>query len=368
MIGITTFHNNYNFGAALQCASLNEVIRSRGHSVETIDYSPYNVQRSMLRGWGLRKYGASKALKKRWVDLKSGAQTERNFSRFRDRYYSFSSHCESSEDVSRIAPNYSHIITGSDQVWRFDRPSPYFLHFGKDYHGFKASYAPCCTSREQPDFQISQVRQWINELDLVSVRNQFSYDLVSDLCGREAEIVADPTLLIDLESDESEIDRLNLPENYLLTYVLGDEPQGGMHRIIQRAQAVHGSLPVVAIRLTLDGYHELGWADRILDGMGPFEWVELIKRSSFFITDSFHGVIFAMKHRRPFFGYYSQEWRSPRMVDLRERYQLGQRLTHCPDDFDDDFFQSGISHETTEALRKHQQLSLAYLDRILSLK
>jgi len=363
-VGIITFHDNYNFGAALQCASLNEVLRREGRKVEVIDYSVFNTQRSLLKGWGFRRYGPIRALKKRVSDLRFGQSTVQNFLRFRDRYWSLSPRCQTAEEVAELSERYTHVIAGSDQIWRFDRPGPYFLELGEGFEGVKATYAPCCTSSDQPSFQTAMVKEWLGEIDRLSVRNQFSYDLILELTGKKAAIVADPTLLIDLNDDNADLEKVDLPPEYILTYVIGSQPKGGMARVIRRAREVHGSVPVVAVRVTLDGFADAEWADLVLDGMGPFEWTQLIMRAKFFITDSFHGVIFAVKKGTPFLAYFAEEWRSPRLTDLRDRYLLGNRITNDLDQFPEEGYFEGRTPETVNAIAEHRESSMNYLTSI----
>jgi hypothetical protein len=47
--------------------------------------------------------------------------------------------------------------------------------------------------------------------------------------------------------------------------------------------------------------------------------MHLIKNAAYFYTDSFHGVIFAMKYKTPFFGFYAQANRSHRLIDTAQR-------------------------------------------------
>lgn len=39
-IGILTFHWSDNYGAVLQCYALQEYLKSQGHEVEIINYTP----------------------------------------------------------------------------------------------------------------------------------------------------------------------------------------------------------------------------------------------------------------------------------------------------------------------------------------
>ena len=44
-IGILTFHNAYNYGAVLQTYATQELIKSRGHEVEVINYHNASIDR-----------------------------------------------------------------------------------------------------------------------------------------------------------------------------------------------------------------------------------------------------------------------------------------------------------------------------------
>lgn len=363
MLGIITFHDNHNFGAALQCASLVSVIRGLGHEVKVVDYSYFTQKRSLLKYWGIRNYGIANALKKKVNDWTFGSATISNFRNFRTKFWEQSMPCKSPEDVNLLVQGFSHVIVGSDQVWRFDRPGPYFLNFGLGYTGIKVSYAACCTSRDQPQYQLDAIRDWINDIDHVSVRNSFSQEVVEEVTGRKAVEVCDPTLLVDLDIAGTPSERL--PQKYILAYVLGLSSSKEIPEMIRRAKANFGNLPVVAIRLTIDHYQEYPWADQVIDGFGPIEWNAAIKNATFFITDSFHGILFSIKNSTPYFGFYKDKLRAPRLIDLKDRYRLGNRITNSSEKFKDEFFQAGPNDRDNLYIVRHREASLSFLEKSL---
>ena len=100
--------------------------------------------------------------------------------------------------------------------------------------------------------------------------------------------------------------------------------------------------------------------------MGPSEWVKLISNARFFITDSFHGVIFSIKYSTPFLGYYLEEIRAPRLIDLKTRYNLRERIVRNLSEFPDENFVECIREEPLELIRAHQKKSLEFLTHSLS--
>ncbi|MDE0859998.1 MAG: polysaccharide pyruvyl transferase family protein [Akkermansiaceae bacterium] len=363
-VGIVTFHANYNFGAALQCASLVVAIQNLGFTVEVINFLPKKTTNKWYRGWGFRKYGVKRALKKKLTDIRFGGKTVENFQRFQKRYFDITKPCHSLEDVSVIEDQFSYVVAGSDQVWRFDRSAAYFLSWSDSFTGTRVSYAPCCTSLEQPSFQSKNVRKWIDKVDCLSVRNDFSREAVKALTGRDAEVVADPTLLVDLEL-EGELPE-SVPSEYILLYTLGGQIAGGNKQVLEKARIHHPGIPVVAICATVEHFTEHPYADIILHGMGPSEWVKLISNARFFITDSFHGVIFSIKYSTPFLGYYLEEIRAPRLIDLKTRYNLRERIVRNLSEFPDENFVECIREEPLDLIRAHRKKSLEFLTHSLS--
>lgn len=110
------------------------------------------------------------------------------------------------------------------------------------------------------------------------------------------------------------------------------------------------------------------WADIKIWEAGPAEWLYLIANAQFVYTDSFHGAIFALKHRRPFVVYYAEEWRSPRLMDLAQRYRLGGSVANDHASLEK-CLSSGTFGDHEESFRliaQHVADSMEYLRNALS--
>ena len=138
-LGILNFqHSNHNYGAVLQAAALHEFITGKTeHQVEHVDYIPVNAQRSVFSK-------IKKTLKRLMVKL--GYKKDKIhhdyflnpyvFENFRSVWLPRTNrqYCTIG-DLEKANFPYSHIIVGSDQVWRpsytSNSAAVYFLEFAK---------------------------------------------------------------------------------------------------------------------------------------------------------------------------------------------------------------------------------------------
>ena len=153
-----------------------------------------------------------------------------------------------------------------------------------------------------------------------------SQGFVSSVIDIKPPIVADPTLLYDFNPLLQ--DRI-IPEPYILTYILGDEINGGNLVALDFIKKNCGkNIKVVAVVIPSVSLAGTIGADIIIDDCDPLKWINLIKFAEFVYTDSFHGVVFSLKYKKRFLAYYSFVKRATRLIDLNERYDIGNIVTH----------------------------------------
>lgn len=192
-------------------------------------------------------------------------------------------------DFAKVADEYDYFVTGSDQVW-----NPYFADLEKLFLKFappekRIAYAASISSPEIPQDKLEEFLDGVNGMKSISVREQAGAELIEQLTGHEAEVLADPTMLVTAEKWR-EIARkpswLKGDEQILTTYFLGKRPD----EIINRLADEHG-LKVVNI---LD--------ERVFEhyAVAPEEWLWLIDHARLMYTDSFHGTVFSILFRSPF--------------------------------------------------------------------
>jgi hypothetical protein len=365
-VGIITFHYNNNFGAALQCYALQQVITSLGHEVEIIDYVPKDGEfKPFWKGWHIRGGGFRKKAKQRLLQLRYQRVATAAFSLFREKYFSLSERCSTVEEFRRVGKNYDAIICGSDQVWVFDRPSPYFLDLGDDFTGLRISYAACCGHDRQRKDKDEEIGKLLKQFDSISVRNDFSKAIISPMVGKDVSIVADPTLLSDFDSIQ---EKYPLPfKEYILIYALSADEENRQFRIIKEIRKKVGNVPVVSV-VANSCPRKIQSADLHIYDAAPGQWIELIKNAAYVYTDSFHGALFCLKYGRDFIADYKEQWRSLRLLDVAQRYGFDSHVAGTVDETVSKVCESNPNYENTKMLlHEHASKSVIFLEKSLKL-
>ena len=208
------------------------------------------------------------------------------------------------------------LISGSDQVWNVESyrgfDPAFFLDFEWQPGVTKASYA--ATFGGATDFgpHRQRVGELLQGLDFISVRDAHSESAVRELASRAAKRVVDPSFLVDFGPITPPPIRR---EPYIVVYCMERTPE-----LLEVVRAVREKLrlPVVSIRTTLEGAQSYGSA-------GPREWLSLMKYASFIVTNSFHGLCFAIINRKNFLVVPHRKGQM-RLDDLLEWLNLNNRV------------------------------------------
>lgn len=333
-IGILTFHYSNNYGGVLQSVALYNTVKELGYDVEIINYIPKSYKPYNLIGnLGIRKNIFKNKLnnlniinisQKVKIMNKYCESIIDKFNVYREKNMNLSKRVDE-DSLETILNNYSAIIVGSDQVWNpSQRKSPiYFLNFDDKYEGKKISYAPDSTIQDVNQEDLEALKKALGEFHHISVRNDHSFDFVKSVIDKEAEIVADPTLLFDFNS----LGRKESSEGeYILTYVLGKEIEGSHKKVIEKIRSKYGNIPVYSIKIPTMNFELSPFADKVFYDLNPDEWISMFKNAKFVYTDSFHGVLFSLKYHKPFLAYYTEKLRATRFIDLGKRYNIDKYI------------------------------------------
>lgn len=330
-IGILTFHFGNNYGGILQCYALQQVVRSLGHEVEIINFRPQSGRTLKHIMGRLREqpslasilrlvrenYCAKKDTDPKLQDKKETSIAVCNT--FREKYLKLSAPLDEETIGEYTNAHYDMIIVGSDQVWTsfYDRVPVYFMGWEPAFHGRKMSYAACSAYTKVSGRRSIELARLLKSFDKLTVRDGSTAQLVKTLTGTAPQIVPDPSLLYDYsEFQEAEIVPV---EPYILTYILGDEIEGGHQAALQKIKNEVGEMPVYAISIPGLGADIHPLADKVFSTLFPEEWVAMFRHAAYVYTDSFHAVMFSLKFGIPFTAYYRNMTRSSRMLDLKER-------------------------------------------------
>ena len=365
-IGILTFHFACNYGAVLQTLALKRTLEQLGAAVDVIDYLPQELQIPSARnGWGLWCPGQPGQLGNAGLRIRRAPFFKREFDTFRKKHLSLSKRCRTLDEVGAVAEQYDAIIAGSDQIWHFSRSPVYFLEWGSHYDGLRISYAPSCAYPGQSAGENANIKRWIRQIDSLSVRDNFSRDMIQEVSGRIPEVVADPTLLADLSDLQQPV---NLPfKEYILMYALGESVAGWADRVVPAIRRRVGNLPVVAVVSSITNPRPCPCADVVLWKASPEQWMYLIKHAAFVFTDSFHGVLFAAKARRPLLAGFLEKGRAPRLMDLAVRYRLEDVIASSKEEAVRKIEMEPFCYEeATRLMHTHAEQSIRFLRTALA--
>ncbi len=378
-IGILTFHYSNNFGGVLQCYALQSFLDSKGYEVEIINYIPLSAKKqSILHSTGIRKnvFKSEKAdlmpatlIRRIAIKAKYNKKITEKFNEFRESYMNLSEEVNENT-INSILCKYESIIVGSDQVWNPGRRKQrnYFLDFGESFKGKKISYAADSTISEVNNSHVDHLSKALQEFHKISVRNDHSNLFVKNLIGNYAPVVCDPTLLLDFsELENKRKQRFNLDEKFILVYALGKEIDGSNKRLINKIKEKYGDLKVYSIVIPTMKFNIPNYADKVLYDLDPIEWLELFRKATFIMTDSFHGTLFSLKFHKPFIAYYAETLRSTRFIDLGKRYDIEDFIVSTIEDVDmkNSLYKTPDYNRVDNLIHEQKKVSMAFLENAL---
>ena len=209
-----TLLHGFNYGGILQAYATQKILRAHGHEVVTLDY--HTAKRIILA----RKLTLNIRFvheKIRWLLDTWQFSGVKEFNDFRARHFQFSASCCNARQLTRACRGFDAVAVGSDQVWSpsWVRP-PFFLDFDLEPACKRISLAACCGQpTDDPDF-LRYFAKTISRFDALSVRNEFTAEMVRKATGRTAEVVFDPTLATDFPSEPVP----GISDPYILVYVI----------------------------------------------------------------------------------------------------------------------------------------------------
>lgn len=229
---------------------------------------------------------------RRHLYLESGFDTP--FSRFGERYLSWTTPCYGEHTFLALSADYDTFIVGSDQVWSY-QPSWSGCHVqqhrifdfadlpaGKKRIAMAASFGNGDYSRAPINF-VKERAEALHRFTAISVREESGLSICRDCFGVRAEHVLDPVFLISTEEwgHLADVGSMPLPDEFAAFCTL-HSPYVPIRREIASRWFSEGLSPV-----------------NLLGGEEVVDWVNIIRRCKVLVTDSFHAVCFGIIFRKP---------------------------------------------------------------------
>ncbi len=265
-----------------------------------------------------------------------------------------------SESQGALVDDDIRYYVGSDQVWRatycrkMRSPEYYFLNFATAAQRRKSiAYAASFGSDEWEgnEAETAACKKLLQEFKAVSVRENSGVGICKDVFGLDAVQMPDPTLLLERSEYDNIINSAGTRTNkspWLATYVLDESTEITrlLHDCVDGLKLVHQSL--------LPNRTANRWSDRM--ALTVPQWLRYIRDSEYFITDSFHGCVFAIIFNKPFVCLGNEKRGSARFDSLLGTFGLQDRLvTKLEPDSILQILKTPIDWERVNAIRCSEQ-------------
>lgn len=332
-IALITTHNANNYGAVLQTFATQEVLKRYG-DVTIINYNNKHISRSMDLIRFIPTLHGILGLGKDIARLLPRYRVLQKFGQFFDDYFNLTELMSACE-IDKVSNEYDVFVAGSDQIWNPSCISSsgeidgvYFLDYVQT-DKIKISYASSMGGYEYSDAEADQVKCYLKDFSLISVREKDTKQYFENLLERNIEHVLDPTLLLSNKEWFKALDIQNktIQEKYILFYCV---PKLKGIRDIAKYYKDKFGIKIIALDQGLSSGVKV---DKHVRDAGPKEFIELFMNAEFVITDSFHGTCFSINFKKPFIAF-TEGVHSNRIKSILEVTGLDNRLVSDFDDVD----------------------------------
>ena len=334
-IGIMTHFLHFGYGGVLQNFALQKVLKSLGYDPVTLRVAPIRKKSyyKVLRD-GLSRIIHYLLRRDVGITMKQDIYVSRNIEPFIQEYIKTTAYCASKKDF-RIAVEQEQckvLIAGSDQIWRasYDYVEECYFDFAADMNIKRIAYAASLAvdNWEYTSKQTRYIRPLVKKFDAVSVRELSGIDLCKNYLGVDAELVLDPTLLLEKEEYIQLVKYANekINEGELFTYILDKTKH--KESIIEEIARNTGFRRYECMPKYKTKYAEVKRYAEECVYPSITKWIRSIMDAKLIVTDSFHGMVFSIIFNKPFFVLINIDRGSARFTSLLKLFNLEDRIIY----------------------------------------
>ena len=318
-IKIITLHSLYNPGSNLQAFALQKFL-SKDNDVQIIDYRPAYSRygNSLLRSL-IRKL---LYFRLRMIETKAIHAFMKKYMNLTKTYYTYESLCKANLKADLF-------IAGSDQLWNTDflcgNDNAFYLDFVKNAK--KITYSTSVGKKIIDEKNLKKIKEYADTFSSIAVREKDTAIQLTQKLGRTVTWVCDPVFLLDANTYDAMIDQKSrFHKPYVFVYLL---PKNQLLDELVEYYRSKGILIVLG-----GGYNKSRCAcDVHIKGLGPLEFLNLIKNADIVVSASFHATAFCHIFHKDFITILPPQ-NGERVVSLLEQTGLMNRSVADSIDFD----------------------------------
>ena len=308
-IGIVTLHTGYNYGSSLQTFASKILYEKMGYTSEILGYSNSlikgrDIRIEKLLIMFLRTFWRPNLFKKTFLTYSNSLKKDIS-EEIKRKFLDFSvKNLKVKEMNKKEMRNFGKedevlaVVCGSDQIWNstaiYVDPFYYLKFFPKNK---RVAYAPSFGKSIVPDYNKKIITKNLKEIKYLSVREVEGQKIIRNLLGKDAEVLLDPSLLLN----KNEWEKFGIgyyEEEYFVFYFLDaptEETIKKLKLLIGNNETKIISIPYIYENLKKE------FKNIILENAGPLEFINLINNAKKIYTDSYHGMLFSINFNKDFF-------------------------------------------------------------------
>ncbi len=332
-VSYNIYCNFTNYGSALQTWALHQAIKKIGEDYQPIlvDYCPdILADKDPLNPFA-----------NMWdKDEESQRMCEMTMPAIRKNFYKFDRFYQEQFDRTGIkytSQNFNDVVhnenldgfvCGSDTIFcvdEFGLDDGYYANYDC-MKNHSISYAASFGDSHFTEDTYEILNDRLHNFNALGIRENAMISYIRERTNVPVQKVLDPTLLLtDADYDTIVSDRLE-DEKYLLLYARRYNPK--MEAYAEKLAAENG-WKIVEISLRATNAEKPN--RHMFYEAGVEEFLSLVKHAEFVVTNSFHGMIFSVQYRRPFYVF-SREQCDTKITELLELFGLSDRMKTTGDE------------------------------------
>lgn len=330
-IGLITFHNALNYGAALQTYATQKFLNELGHQCIVIDYSNENRDKAYNM-----KFQAYKQIKERnykmALKMIAGsmfmAQRRRNFAKLYNKYtLKTEKRYKTSKELEELNGKFNFFLVGSDQVWNprnNGSDMTYLLEFVTD-NKKKISYASSFGVSTIPQELVLPYSKNLNDIEHLSTREEMGAEIIKRLTGRDAKIVLDPVFLLNRNQWETLAQKEQVEKSKFIFVYTNRKNQ--FEKMVKTTGIDLKEYKIHKINRFIKPLDFMNYRVKVDYSISPEKFVSNIMNADLVATASFHCVVFSIIFHKKFIVFLTGDsGRDERIINLLKIAGLTDRI------------------------------------------
>lgn len=326
-IATLTLRVDNNYGGHLQRYALSKVLQDLGHEPIVLFFRSTWVRDTWYKRIKKAVKNVAKALLGRkhnpilywkhedynWKEIRAHAYP------FFERYVKHSSLIYDESSLRQVVTDgkFDAYIVGSDQVWRKRYTERWGVaHFFLDFSPTEAKKIAYAASFGLPDMEyeedeIKRLHELYKLFDAVSVREESGLDVLAmhGWTNPKAKVVLDPTMLLSKEHYQELIKDGNTvsSKGNMFCYVLDESDE------------IKEKIELLAKQKDMKPFYASIFGEQ---RMSVEQWLRSFDDAEYVVTNSYHGIVFALIFNKPFYLIQNADRGNARFASLMNMFGL----------------------------------------------